>query len=362
MQSIATRTNEETHFSGDAPLDPRAFTPAEFYTHALTCGISNESARRWSSAVIGGGIYDKEIIRAEAQIPKRLAHHIASPQSLTLHRHVRSSVDGFEKLVFKTHDDLAIETVLIPLHKKGAVSVCVSSQIGCVMDCAFCATARMKTRRNLHSWEILDQLMHARSIATLQNRTITGAVFMGMGEPFLNFAHVIKAADWMRQPLKNAISGKAITISTVGIVPKIRTFTDMNLPFRLSISLGASNDEKRARLVPVAARHSIREIMSEARRYTEIQKRRINLSYVCISGENVGEQDAQELGELIGTIPVRIDLIDVTDATGRFSPPTPNELQVFRDALAHYVKQPIARRYSGGADIAASCGTLAGAT
>lgn len=183
---------------------------------------------------------------------------------------------------------------------------------------------------------------------------------MGMGEPFLNFSHVINAADWMRQPLKNAIRGKAITVSTVGIVPKIRTFTDMNLPFRLSISLGASNDEKRARLVPVAARYSIREILHEARRYTEMQRRRINLSYVCISGENVGEQDAKELGALIGEMPVRIDLIDVSDNTGRFNPPTPKELEVFRDALAHYVKQPIARRYSGGADISASCGTLAG--
>ena len=362
LQTITIPHGDETHFSSQGPLDPRELTPENFYEQALARGISKHSARRWASAVIGKGIYNVETIRSESQILKTRAVHIATPPSLKLYDHVRSSVDQFEKLVFKTHDDLSIETVLIPLHKENAVSVCVSSQVGCAMGCTFCATARMKTRRNLQTWEILDQVAHARTIAQQQGRTITGAVFMGMGEPFLNFSRVIQAADWMRHPLQNAISGKAITISTVGILPRIRQFTDMSLPFRLSISLGAACDKKRARLVPVAAQFPIRDIIEEARRYTKVRKTRINLSYVCISGENVSEQDAQELAKLIGDIPVRIDLIDVTDETKRYAPPTRQELQVFRDALAFYLKQPIARRYSGGSDIAAACGTLAGAS
>ncbi len=362
LRTITIPHPYESSFSSMDSLDPRNLPPNDFYAQALQRGISSSTARRWASAVIGKGIYDPEAIRYEAQLPKQLASHIATPLSLAVSQHVRSSVDGFEKLVLKTNDDLSIETVLIPLHKKDSVSVCVSSQVGCTMGCRFCATARMTSRRNLHAWEIIDQLIHARRIAQQQGRTITGAVFMGMGEPFLNFSRVIQAADWMRHPLQNAISGKAITISTVGILPRIRQFTDMNLPFRLSISLGAACDKKRARLVPVAAQFPIRDIIEEARRYTKVRKTRINLSYVCISGENVSEQDAQELAKLIGDIPVRIDLIDVTDNTKRYAPPTRQELQVFRDALAFYLKQPIARRYSGGSDIAAACGTLAGAS
>ena len=253
-----------------------------------------------------------------------------------------------------------METVLIPLHKTGCVSVCVSSQVGCVMACDFCATGRMPQRRNLASWEILDQLTHARRITLEQKRRITGVVFMGMGEPFLNFQNVINAADWMRQPLENAISGKAITISTVGLVQEIERFTDLNLPFRLSISLGAATDEKRAKLVPVASRTPIARVLEAARRHALAKGERVNLAYVCISGVNVGEEDAQALGSVIGDTPVRLDLIDVTDTSGKYHAPSPAELTAFRDALAKYVRQPVARRYSGGADIRASCGSLAG--
>jgi 23S rRNA (adenine2503-C2)-methyltransferase len=112
--------------------------------------------------------------------------------------------------------------------------------------------------------------------------------------------------------------------------------------------------------VPVAAKTPVATVMAAARRHALARKDRVNLSYVCIQGENVSEQDARDLAALIGDTPVRLDLIDVTDATGRYKPPTASELQAFRDALGCYLKQPVARRYSGGADIAASCGTLAG--
>jgi 23S rRNA (adenine2503-C2)-methyltransferase len=182
---------------------------------------------------------------------------------------------------------------------------------------------------------------------------------MGMGEPFLNFDNVIRTAKWLRHPVAHAIAGKAITISTVGLVQEITKFTDLNLPFRLSISLGAATDEKRAKLVPVAARTPVAEVMKAARRHALARNDRINLAYVCISGENVSVEDAQALAELVGDTPIRLDLIDVTDHTGRFSAPSESELKTFRDALGLYLKQPVARRYSGGADIRASCGSLA---
>ena len=134
-------------------------------------------------------------------------------------------MDGFQKLLFRTHDGLPLETVLIPLHKPGAVSVCLSSQVGCAMGCVFCATARMPARRNLETWEIVDQWVQARDLARQQGRRVTGAVFMGMGEPFLNYDRVLAAAELLSYPYGGSIARKAITISTVGLVPPIDRFT-----------------------------------------------------------------------------------------------------------------------------------------
>lgn len=342
-------------------LDPRAICPADFYRQTELLGISTDVARRWAGAVIGRGERDATQIMESSHIAKRYSEHVAHPPSLRLQKHVSSPTDGFQKLLFATHDNLSIETVIIPLHKEGSVTLCVSSQVGCVMGCAFCATARMPTRRNLSSWEILDQFIQARALVMKQGRRVTGAVFMGMGEPFLNFTHVLNAADWMRHPLENSISGKAITISTVGLTQEIERFTDLNLPFRLSISLGAATDEKRARLVPVAARVPVARVMESARRHALARNDRVNIAYVCVQGENVSEEDAIALGRLVGDTPIRLDLIDVTDTSGRYLPPSEDELRAFRDALATHLRQPVARRYSGGKDIQASCGSLAGA-
>ena len=121
---------------------------------------------------------------------------------LVLERSVTSPVDGFQKLLFRTHDGLPVESVLIPLHKPGAVSVCLSSQVGCAMGCVFCATARMPSRRNLETWEIIDQFIQAREIVRSQGRRVTGAVFMGMGEPFLNYDRVLAAAELAPLPVR----------------------------------------------------------------------------------------------------------------------------------------------------------------
>jgi 23S rRNA (adenine2503-C2)-methyltransferase len=289
-----------------------------------------------------------------------LGHAVTPLPRLTLDAVQTSPIDGFQKLRFRTGDGLAVETVLIPLHRPGAVSVCLSSQVGCPMACAFCATARMPARRDLAAWEIVDQWVQARDLARGQGRRVTGAVFMGMGEPFLNYSNVITAAELLRCPYGGAVAAKAITISTVGLVPQIDRFTNEGHKYRLAISLGAATDPKRTRLVPVASQWPAAEVMAAARRHATARRDRVMLAYVCISGQNVGEADARALGDLIGDTPVRLDLIDVTDPTGRFRPPSADELRAFRDALTRHVGQPVVRRYSGGADIGAACGTLAG--
>ena len=341
-------------------LDPRDHTPEQFQSYAKSLGVDARAVRRLYSAVVRDGIHDPKIWGARYQVPKRLGEAVGPLPRLTVDRIQTSPRDNFRKLRFVAEDGTAIETVLIPLRKTGAVSICLSSQVGCVMGCVFCATARMATRRNLHGWEIMDQWIQARDLARSEGLRVTGTVFMGMGEPFLNYERVIIAGEMLRCSFAGSIAANAITISTVGLVPEIDRYTEEEHKFRLSISLGGATDEKRAKLVPVASRWPVAEVMAAARRYAMARRDRVMLSYVCISGENVGEEDARALGELIGDTPVRLDLIDVSDATGRFLAPGSEELRVFRDALTKYVGQPVVRRYSGGADIQAACGTLAG--
>jgi 23S rRNA (adenine2503-C2)-methyltransferase len=228
------------------------------------------------------------------------------------------------------------------------------------MGCVFCATARMPQRRNLETWEIVDQFLQARDIVRSQGRRVTGVVFMGMGEPFLNYDRVIAAAELLRCPYGGAIGASAITISTVGLVNEIDRFTLEGHKYRLAISIGAATDSKRQRLVPLASRTPIFEVIAAARRHALARRDRVMLTYVCIGGVNVDVSDAEALAELIGETPVRLDLIDVTDSSGRWLPPTPEEYRRFRDALSDMLPQPVVRRYSGGADIQAACGTLAG--
>ena len=312
--------------------------------------------------MVGRGIHEPATWAQDYQIPRRLREAIESPmRRLFRERLVISPIDGFQKLLFRTNDGLPVESVLIPLHKPGAVSVCLSSQVGCAMGCVFCATARMASRRNLETWEIVDQLIQAREVVLAQGRRVTGAVFMGMGEPFLNYDRVLAAASVLRCPFGGSIGARSITISTVGLVPQIDRFTTEGRPFRLAISLGAATDEKRAQLVPVASGTPIASVMAAARRHALARRERVMLVYVCISGMNIDEADADALAELIGTTPVRLDLIEVTDETGRFKRPSLEEFNQFRTGLSRRLKQPVVRRYSGGADIQAACGTLAGA-
>ena len=355
-------TDDAVIFKSISPVfDPRNLAPEVFAQGARAFDVPEESIRRLIAAVVGRGIHDPSLWARDYQIPRRLREAIPTPMPrLVRERSVTSKVDGFQKLLFRTHDGLPVESVLIPLHKPGAVSVCLSSQVGCAMGCVFCATARMSSRRNLETWEIIDQFIQARETVQSQGRRVTGAVFMGMGEPFLNYDRVLAAATLLRCPFGGSVGARSITISTVGLVPEIDRFTAEERPFRLAISLGAATDEKRARLVPVASRAPVAEVMAAARRHSLARRQRVMLVYVCISGVNVDESDALALADLVGDTAVRLDLIEVTDHTGRFNPPGREEFRQFRDKLAQRLQQPVVRRYSGGADIEAACGTLAG--
>ena len=226
------------------------------------------------------------------------------------------------------------------------------------MGCAFCATGRLGARRNLAAWEIVDQALKIQADSA---HPVRGAVFMGMGEPLLNYEAVIRAAKILAEPCGMAIGAKAITISTAGITPGIRRFTSEGHGFRLVVSLCAADPALRAALMPVEKTHPLPELMEAVREYHRSTGRRVTLAWTMISGVNTREEDARALAELTRGIPVKLDLIDVNDPTGRYRPPSSAELKIFRDALRKHLAMPVARRYSGGGDIHAACGMLAGA-
>jgi 23S rRNA (adenine2503-C2)-methyltransferase len=180
---------------------------------------------------------------------------------------------------------------------------------------------------------------------------------MGMGEPLLNYANTTKAARILQHPAGLAISGKSITFSTAGWVPGIRKYRADQLPYRLAFSVTSAIPEKRAVVLPVEKTWPLPTLLEEIKAYARESGNRAMVAYVMISGFNVGREDAEALRDAFHDIPVMIDLIDVTDPTGKYQPPTEAELAAFRDHL-QVVKAPIARRYSGGKDIGAACGTL----
>jgi 23S rRNA (adenine2503-C2)-methyltransferase len=183
---------------------------------------------------------------------------------------------------------------------------------------------------------------------------------MGMGEPLLNYDAAIRAARILSESCGMAIAGKAITISTAGIVPGIRRYTAERQPYRLVVSLSAADPRLREELMPVERAHPTAELIEALREYHAVTGRRVTLAWTMLAGVNTREEDARQLAELTRGLPVKLDLIDVNDPTGRFQPPSPAELHAFRDALSLHLGVPVDRRYSGGQDIHAACGMLAG--
>jgi 23S rRNA (adenine2503-C2)-methyltransferase len=175
----------------------------------------------------------------------------------------------------------------------------------------------------------------------------------------LNYDAVLTAAAVLSEPCGMAISAKAITLSTVGIVPGIRRFTAGRHAYRLVVSLTSADPARRRALMPVEAAHPTPELMQALREYHAATGRRVTLAWTMIAGLNTRTEDARMLAELTRGLPVKLDLIDVNDPSGRFRPPSPDELGAFRDALREFLAMPVGRRYSGGQDIHAACGMLA---
>ena len=277
-------------------------TMDQVYKSLSPLGVSPRLARLLQVAAIRKGEYPDLAPGVSGRVLDRVRQRTAIPH-LTLVDKLVSPQDGFAKYLFRGDRPEVFEAVRIPLLHRPEdrkYVVCVSCQVGCAMACTFCATGRMGFRGNLAAWEIVDQAVKIQADSL---HPVRGVVFMGMGEPMLNYANVIQAATILSEPCGMGIAGKAITISTAGIVPGIRRYTAERRRFRLVVSLVSADPNVRRRLMPVEESYPARQIMDALREYHAATHRRVTLAWIMISGVNTRDEDAAQLAELCAVCP-----------------------------------------------------------
>ncbi|MBN2011587.1 23S rRNA (adenine(2503)-C(2))-methyltransferase RlmN [candidate division KSB1 bacterium] len=265
---------------------------------------------------------------------------------------IRSSNDqSTHKLLFRLSDGQFIESVYMIEGKRQ--TVCLSSQVGCALNCDFCATGQMDFIRNLTAGEIVDQLLFIHNHFQTE---ATNIVFMGMGEPFSNYEQVLKAAHLISHENGIAIGKRKVTISTSGIIPTIRRFADDGEKFKLAISLNATTNAVRDQLMPINKRYPIGELLNVARYYATKTRHRVTFEYVLMAGVNDSVEDAIRLRKLLAGLPCKVNLIPY-NGTGTYQRPTEARIDAF---IKPFLNENIviSVRRSKGDDIDAACGQL----
>lgn len=277
---------------------------------------------------------------------------IAKIDTLTLEKVTKSKQSATKKLLWRLHDGALIESVYIPEGKRR--TVCISTQVGCRLSCTFCATGSLGCSRNLSPFEIVDQVLGViRSIGEKP----TNIVVMGMGEPFHNYESVMKALSIINDSEGIAISHRKITLSTVGIVPAIERYTAEGHPYKLAISLNATDDQTRSGLMPINKKYPLEALIKAARLYTRKSRKRLTFEYVLLSGINDTQADANRLLKLLRNIPCKVNLIAYNRTQGDYKRPDEARIQSFAEAIRPLCA-PVTLRLSRGDDIGGACGQL----
>ncbi len=285
----------------------------------------------------------------------RLAEYYAIEKP-TLKQKVNSS-DGTKKFLLELTDKQQIEMVLIPDHKRGKSTVCISSQAGCALGCEFCATGTLGLKRNLEVGEIIGQLLLLRELAGFDS--FINVVFMGMGEPLSNYDNLVSALQIMTDPLGLGLGSKRITVSTVGMTPKIRRLADSGLKVRLALSLHAATQEKREIIMPIARTFSLDKLIESVRYYVSQTNDRVSFEYMLIDRFNDSMEDVHALAKLVRDISCKINLLAYNPVPGLdFKRPTDEKVDWFASQL-HPLVSVVTVRQSRGCDINAACGQLA---
>lgn len=272
---------------------------------------------------------------------------------------VLRSVDGTRKLILRRSTGQRLESVVIPMGR-GRLTQCVSSQVGCKMACDFCATAEMPVRENLTPSEIIDQIYHAQRLLEPDGERVTNLVYMGMGEPLDNFDHVVQSLRILLDQKGQAFGQRRITVSTVGLAPRIPRL-GAAVPVNLAVSLNATYDEQRTKLMPVNRAFPIAKLVEALAAFPLAPRRRIYIEYVLLGGVNDTDDDLRRLPDLLKDLRVKVNLIPFNPYPGsRYRSPAEGRAEAFRDyLLARGIQANI--RLPKGRDIQAACGMLDGA-
>jgi 23S rRNA (adenine2503-C2)-methyltransferase len=315
---------------------------------------NGEPAYRADQVLLNLWSAPRESFEAMSQLPKALREHL--DREFTIPRLALSarqtSVDGTEKFLFRLSDGEHIETVAIP--EGGRLTLCISSQAGCALQCSFCATGAMGFSRNLRMFEIAGQV---REVTLLTGRQPTNIVFMGMGEPLMNWKAVDPTLTVLNDPKGFGIGARHITVSTVGVLPGIVALGERKEQFRLAISIHAPTDALRRTLMPINTKYPLRDVIEAAK----VFDRRVTFEYVMLGGVNDAVEHAMELGRLARECKAFVNLIPLHPGGSRGFTPTPADgiMRFARELRKHGVE--VAVRKSRGMDIAAACGQLAAA-
>ena len=301
------------------------------------------------------GVQDAEEMENISQNLRNTIENLCVLETLKIEKIDKSEIEPTQKILLRTIDNHFIEAV--SMLDKDRHTICISSQIGCNVDCDFCATASMGLIRNLMAGEIIDQ---AIAIRRLVKEPITNVVFMGMGEPFLNYNRVLSAANILHSHYGFGLGAKRITISTSGIVPKIERLIKDGHKYKLAISLNATEDSTREKIMPVNRTWPIEKIIKSASRFAARKGHNIMFEYVLLKDINDTVDDAIRLAKLIQGIDCKINIIPYNETDGQYKRPSNDTIDVFLSTLKKYQKGfRILVRWSKGEDIQAACGQLA---
>ena len=271
----------------------------------------------------------------------------------------QKSDDGTIKCGFKMADGEYVEGVLIPTESR--ITACISSQVGCSLSCAFCATGLLKRKRNLEAFEIYDQVFKMNNLAIeAYSKPISNIVYMGMGEPLLNFGAVTRSAEMISSKEGMGMSPSRITVSTAGITKMIEKLAEQKPRFNLALSLHAANDEKRNQVMEINKTNDLDGLMGALNKFYQETGSRITFEYIMLKDFNDSIADAKELVQIARKVPSKVNLIEYNPVEGLpFSSPEERKAEEFR---AYLVKNriPASLRRSRGKDIDAACGQLAG--
>lgn len=293
-------------------------------------------------------------------LPKALKQQIGKLLrifSFTVNKEARSKDGNTIKTLFKTPDGALVEGVLMRF-KDGRNSVCVSCQVGCGLKCAFCKTGQMGFKRNLKSEEIADQVLYFDQLLKKKNRRVDHVIFMGMGEPFLNYENVMNAIQTLNDADCLGIAARRITISTSGIIPGIERFAQEPLQINLAVSLHAPTQEIREKIMPIAKSYNLADLMAVLKKYMEKTHRRVSYEYVMLNGINDSEECAKRLGNLLRGQMCHVNLIPYNETHLGFKMSCKNKTLRFQKTVESF-GIPITVRVSLGQDINAACGQLA---